>query len=109
MGKVHLHTDQFTRTEKYRAWKKVNCHKIYCSRRQPNNMGDCHLNASTDLGTFINSSQGMGFPPKVFIDSDTDQDIPPHIPILEDNCGTCLTKKKPDVPASPCPTGMGNL
>ena len=49
-------------------------------------MGDCHLNASTDSGTFINSSQGMGFPPKVFIDSDTDQDIPPHIPILEDYC-----------------------
>ena len=46
-----------------------------------------------DSGTFINSSQRMGFPPKVFIDSDTDQDIPPHIPILEDHCRTCLTEK----------------
>ena len=35
----------------------------------------------------------MGFPPKVFIDSDTDQDIPPYIPILEDQCRTCLTEK----------------
>ena len=52
-----------------------------------------HLNASTDSGTFINSSQEMGFPPKVFIDSDTDQDIPSHIPILEDYCRTCLTIK----------------
>ena len=56
-------------------------------------MGDSHLNASTDSGTFINSSQGMGFSPKVFIDRDTDQDIPPHIPILKDYCRTCLTEK----------------
>ena len=56
-------------------------------------MGVSHLNASTDSGTFINSGQGMGFLPKIFIDSDTDQDIPPHIPILEDYCRTCLTKK----------------
>ena len=35
----------------------------------------------------------MWFPPKVLIDSDTDQDIPPHIPILEDHCRTCLTEK----------------
>ena len=56
-------------------------------------MGDSHLNASADSGTFINSSQGMGFPPKVFINNDTYQDIPPHIPILEDYCRTCLTEK----------------
>ena len=31
--------------------------------------------------------------PKVFIDSDTDQDILPHIPILEDHCRACLTEK----------------
>ena len=35
----------------------------------------------------------MGFLPKIFIDSDTDQDIPPHIPILEDYCRTCLTER----------------
>ena len=64
-GKFTLHTDQFTRTEKYRAWKKVNHCKIHSRRRQPNNMGDSHLNASTDAGTFINSSQGMGFPPSI--------------------------------------------
>ena len=56
-------------------------------------MGDSHLNASMDSGTFINSGQGMGFPPKVFIDSNSDQDIPPHMPILEDYCRTCLTEK----------------
>ena len=92
-GKFTLHTDQFTRTEKYRVWKKVNCHKIHFRRRQPYNISDSHLNVSTDSGTFINSSQGMGFPPKVFIDSDSDQDIPPHIPILEDYCRACLTEK----------------
>ena len=76
-GKFTLHTDQLTITEKYRAWKKVNCCKIHSRRRQSKNMGDSHLNASTDSGTFINNSQGMEFPPEVFIDSDTDLDIPP--------------------------------
>ena len=58
-GKFTLHTDQFTRTEKYRAWMKVNPRKIHPRRRQSNNMGDSHLNASADSGTFINSGQGM--------------------------------------------------
>ena len=89
MGKFTLHTDQFTRTEKYRAWKKAGHHKIHSRRRQHKNMGDCHLNVSSDSGTFINSSQGIEFLPKVFIDSDTDQDIP----VLEDHCRTCLTEK----------------
>ena len=88
-GKFTLHTDQFTRIEKYRAWKKASHCKTH-SRRRQHNMGNSHLNVSSYSGTFINSSQGMGFPPKVFIDSDTDQDIPPHIPILEDHCRTCL-------------------
>ena len=92
-GKFTLHTNQFTRREKYRAWKKVNHHKIHSRRRQSNNMGNSHLNTSTDSGIFINSGQGMGFPPKAFIVGDTDQDIPPHIPILEDHCRTCLTEK----------------
>ena len=35
----------------------------------------------------------MGYPPKIFIDSDSDQEFPPHIPILEDYCRTCLTEK----------------
>ena len=56
-------------------------------------MDNSHLNVSTDSGTFINSNQGMGLPPKVFIDSDTDQDIPSQILILEDYCRTCLTEK----------------
>ena len=51
------------------------------------------MNASTDLGTFINSGQGMGYPPKIFVGSDTEDDIPLHIPILEDYCRTCLTKR----------------
>ena len=56
-------------------------------------MGDSHLNVSSDSGTFINSGQGLGFPPKIFIDRDTDQEFPPHIPILEDYCRTYLTEK----------------
>ena len=63
------------------------------SRRRQHHTGDSHLNVSSDSGTFINSGQGLGFPPKVFIDSDTDQDFPPHIPILDDYCRTCLTEK----------------
>ena len=37
--------------------------------------------------------KGWGSPPKVFIDSDSDQEFPPHIPILEDYCRRFLTEK----------------
>ena len=106
-GKFTLHTDKFTRTEKYRAWKKVSHHKIHSRSRQPNHdrIGKSHLNASIDSGTFINSGQGMGYPPKIFEGSDTDEDIPPHIPIIEDYCRTCLTERVKFL-ASPCPTGV---
>ena len=56
-------------------------------------MIDCHLNACSDSGKFINNGQGFGYPPKIFIDSNTDQEFPPHIPILEDYFRTCLTEK----------------
>ena len=56
-------------------------------------MSDSHLNASSDSDTFINNGQGLGYPPKIFIDSNMDQDFPPHIPILEDYCRICLTEK----------------
>ena len=94
-GKFILHTDQYNRTEKYRAWKKVICHRIHSKRRQPSHdrTGESHLNASTDPGTFISSDQGMGYPPKIFVGSDTDEDIPPHIPDIADCCRTCLTRK----------------
>ena len=35
----------------------------------------------------------MGYSPKTFIGSDTDGDIPPHIPDIEDYCRTCKTRK----------------
>ena len=35
----------------------------------------------------------MGYPPKTFIGSDLEKDIPPHIPDLEDYCRTCLSRK----------------
>ena len=89
--KFTLHMDQFTRTEKYRAWRKANRHKIHSRRRQQ--LSDSHLNASLDSGTFINHGQGLGYPPNIFIDSGTDQEFPPHVPILEDYCRTCLTEK----------------
>ena len=91
-GKFTLHMDQFTRTEKCRSWRKVNRCKIH-SRRRQHHMSDSHLNASSDSGTVINNGQGLGFPPKIFIDSDMDNEFPPHIPILEDYCRTCLTEK----------------
>ena len=90
-GKFTLHMDQFIRTEKYRAWRKANRCKIHSRRRQ--HLSDSHLNASLDSGTFINHGQGLGYPPKIFIDSNMDQEFPPHIPILEDYCRTCLTEK----------------
>ena len=94
-GKFTLHIDQHTRTEKYRPWKKVSHCRINSRRRQPycKRTGKPHLNCSTDSGTFINSHHGMGYPPKTFIGSDMDEDIPPHIPDLEDYCRTCLTRK----------------
>ena len=46
-----------------------------------------------DSDTFINSGQGMGYPPKIFVGSDMDEDIPPHLPDIEDYCRTCLTRK----------------
>ena len=94
-GKFTLHTDQHTRTEKYRPWKKVSHCRIHSRRKQPchERTGKPHLNCSMDSGTFINSGQGMGYFPKTFTGSDMDKDIPPHIPDIEDCCRMCLTRK----------------
>ena len=94
-GRFILHTDHYTRTEKYRPWKKVPCCRIHSRRTQPccERTGKPHLNCSTDLGTFIHNGQGMGYPPKTFIDSNSDNDILPHITDIEDYCRTCLSRK----------------
>ena len=42
---------------------------------------------------FINHGQGFWCPPKIFIDNNTNQEFPPHIPILEDDCRTYLPEK----------------
>ena len=42
---------------------------------------------------FINQGQGLGYLLKVFLDSDSDQEFPLLIPILQDYCRTCLTEK----------------
>ena len=65
--------------------------KIHSRRRK--HLSNSHLNISSDSSTFINQGQGLGNPPKFFVDSDSDQEFPPHIPILEDYCRTCLTEK----------------
>ena len=90
-GKFTLNTDQFTRTEKYRAWREVTRCKIHSRRRKC--LSNSHLNISSDLSMFINHGQGLGYPQKIFIDSNSDQEFPPHVPILEDYCRTCLTEK----------------
>ena len=102
-GKFTLHKDLHTRTEKYRPWNNVSWRvKIHSRRwRQP-----CHDRTakeveaqynpvSTDSGTFITSSYGMGYPPKSFtyVDSGSDTDVPLHIPNLEEYCRTCISKK----------------
>ena len=90
-GKFTLHTDQFTRPEKYRAWRKASRCKIHSRRRRF--LSDSHLNISSDSSTFINQGQGLWYPPKIFLDSDSDQEFPPHIHMLQDYCRTCLTEK----------------
>ena len=64
----------------------------------------------------------MGYPPKTFIDSNSDGDIPPHVPNLEEYCKTCISKKtrctcKPmsdwnadliDITQPDCPTSNSN-
>ena len=74
-GKFTLHTDQFTRTEKYRAWRKANRHKIHFRMRE--HLSDFHLKISSDSSMFINHGQGLGYSPKIFVDSDSDQEFPP--------------------------------
>ena len=95
LGKFTLHTDQHTRMEKYRPWKKISHHRIHSRRRLSSHerTGKPHLNCSMDSGTFINSGQGMGYPPKVFVGSDTNKDITPHLPDVEDYSRTYLTRK----------------
>ena len=90
-GKFTLHTDQFTRTEKYRVWRKANGCKIHSRRRR--HLSNSHLNILSDSSTFIYHGQGLGYPPKAFIDSDSAQKFSPHVPILEDYGTTCLTEK----------------
>ena len=74
-GKFTLHTDQFTRTEKYRAWRKASRCKIHSRRRRC--LIDSHLKISSDSSMFINQGQGLGYPTKIFLDSDSDQEFPP--------------------------------
>ena len=88
-----LHTKQHTRTEKYWPWKMASHHKTHSRRTLPYHKRPSEHQCSMDSGTFINSGQGMGYPPKTFIASDMDEDIQPHIPDLEDLCRTCLTRK----------------
>ena len=90
-GKFTLHMDQFTRTEKYRVLRKANRCKIHSRRRRC--LSNSHLNISSDSSMFINQGQGLGYPPKIFLDSDSDHEFPLHIPILQDYCRTCLTEK----------------
>ena len=92
-GKFTLHADQHIRTEKYRPWKMASCCRIHSRRRVPCHKRPDEHQGSTDSGTFINSGQGMGYPPKTFKASDMDKDIPLHIPDLEDFCRVCLTRK----------------
>ena len=92
-GKFTLHTDQHTGTEKYRPWKMASHCRIHSRRRLPCHKRPDEHQGSTDSGTFINSGQGMWYPPTTLIASDTDEDILSHIPDLEDFCRMCLTKK----------------
>ena len=91
--KFPLHTDQHTRMEKYRTWKIASCCRIHSRRTLPCLEKPDEHQGSTDSGIFINSGQGLGYAPKTFIPSDTEEDIPPHIPDLEDFCSMCLTTK----------------
>ena len=80
-----LHTNQHTRTEKYRPWKMVSCCRIHSKRRLPCCKRPGEHQCSTDSGTFINNGQGMRYPPKTFIGSDTDED--PNLEDMSDQRG----------------------
>ena len=71
--------------------EEANRCKIHSRRRK--HLSNSHLNISSDSSMYINHGQGLGYPPKAFIDSDSDQEFPPHVPILEDYCRTYLTEK----------------
>ena len=73
-GKFTLNMDQFTRTEKYRARRKANRCKIHSRRRK--HLSNSHLNIPSDSSMFINHGQRFRYPPKPFIDSDSDQEFP---------------------------------
>ena len=105
-----LHKDHHIRTEKYRPCNKVSCHRVHSKRRQLHHEGTEEPHSGTvqwDSGNFITSGQGMGYPPKTFIDSDSDGDIPPHVPKLEEYCKTCISKRQ-SAHACPCLTGLQN-
>ena len=72
-------------------WRKANRLKIHSRRRR--HLSDSHLNVLSDSSTFINQGPGLGYPPQISLDSDSDQEFPLHIPILQDYCRTCLTEK----------------
>ena len=84
-GKFILHTDQFTRSVKYRVWRKANRCKIHSRRRRC--LSDSHLNISSDSSIFINQGQGLGYPPKMFLDSDSDQEFPCIFPYYRTTAG----------------------
>ena len=102
-GKFILLKGFHPRTEKYRPWNRGSYKvKIHSRKRQPchnSTEGEPHNPMSTDSGTFITSSYGMGYPPKIFtspnyVDSGTDiETIPLHIPNLDKYCQTCISKK----------------
>ena len=50
----------------------------------------------------------MGYPPKTFVGSDMDDDLPPHISDIEDYCRMCLTKKV-RCTCKPIPNWSGEL
>ena len=64
-GKYTLLKDFYTRTEKYRPWKRAGCWvRIHPRRRTPHQEEIEGNTISTNSGTYIPNGIGMGYIPK---------------------------------------------
>ena len=94
MGKVHPAQGLAHQDRKLYSLEQIRQRVTIHSRRQRQPHHERKegepLNSVLDSGTFITTSYGMGYPPKIFtyVDSDSDTDIPLHIPNLEEYCRT---------------------
>ena len=112
-GKFTLHKDLHTRTEKNRPWNKVICRvRIHLRRRQPTTRGQKNHTIFLQIQVLLLPVvKGWGIPLIFYADSNSDIDIPPHFPNLEEYCRTCISKKTKCIckPMSDCDADLVDI